>query len=59
MALGTLTAIENGNDHRASTADRIVQAFAENGVEITNGDGTGAKLLNSARTRADRDSSAA
>lgn len=45
VALATITAIESGQDHRASTADRIVQTFADNGVEITNGDATGARLL--------------
>lgn len=45
VALATITAIEGGQDHRASTADRIVQTFADHGVEITNGDATGARLL--------------
>lgn len=45
VALATITAIEGGEDHRVSTADRIVQAFADHGVEITNGNGTGARLL--------------
>lgn len=45
VALATITAIEAGQDHRTSTADRIVQAFADHRVEITNGNGTGARLL--------------
>lgn len=45
VALATITAIENGQDHRASTADKLVEAFRAHGVEITNGDGTGARLL--------------
>ena len=30
----------------ASTEQKIIDAFTANGVEITNGDGTGARLLN-------------
>lgn len=29
---------------RAATAEKIMRAFARHGVEITNGDGTGARL---------------
>lgn len=44
VSLGTLTAIEAGADHRASTADRIVQTFNDHGVEILNGNAPGARM---------------
>jgi transcriptional regulator with XRE-family HTH domain len=43
----TVTALENGADVRAETAAKILAAFAAHRVEITNGDGTGARLLSS------------
>lgn len=44
VSLPTIQAIEAGGDFRDSTADRLVAAFEAHGVEITNGDGTGARL---------------
>ena len=44
VALGTIQRIETGGDFYASTADKIVATFAGHGVEITNGNGTGARL---------------
>lgn len=41
----TVQAFENGRPIRQSTAEKIVAAFAAHHVEITNGDGTGARLL--------------
>jgi transcriptional regulator with XRE-family HTH domain len=35
----------------ASTEKKILAAFTAHGVEITNGDGTGARLLNARRKR--------
>lgn len=45
VALATVNGIEAGSDYRASTGDKIIAAFAARGVEITNGNGTGARLL--------------
>lgn len=45
VALATVNAIEAGSDYRASTGDKIMAAFASHEVEITNGNGTGARLL--------------
>lgn len=42
----TVTALEAGKDLRPETAAKIVEAFARHQVEITNGDGTGARLKN-------------
>ncbi|WP_370237861.1 helix-turn-helix domain-containing protein [Brevundimonas sp.] len=44
VALATVQAIEAGGDFRASTGDRIVDAFAAHGVEILNGDAPGARM---------------
>lgn len=41
----TVRQIEAGRSYRESTAAKIVETFAAHGVEITNGTGTGAKLL--------------
>lgn len=41
----TINLLEAERPYRVSTADKIVQAFLRHGVEITNGDGTGARLL--------------
>lgn len=40
----TVNAIESGKEFRPSSARKIVEAFATYNVEITNGDGTGARL---------------
>jgi DNA-binding XRE family transcriptional regulator len=40
----TINGIEAGNPIRESTERRIVERLDELGVEITNGDGTGARL---------------
>lgn len=45
LSIETLTQFENGREMRKSNRDKITAAFAVNGVEITNGTGTGAKLL--------------
>ena len=41
----TVNLLEADRPYRAGTADKIVAAFAARNVEITNGDGTGARLL--------------
>jgi transcriptional regulator with XRE-family HTH domain len=41
----TITRFENGTTSRESTEARLVAAFEAHGVEITNGTGTGARLL--------------
>lgn len=41
----TVAMVEGGKPHASDTAAAIVAAFAAAGVEITNGDGTGARLL--------------
>lgn len=41
----TVRQIEAGRPYRETTAKRIVDAFAAAGVEITNGTGTGARLV--------------
>jgi hypothetical protein len=40
----TVTGLEGGDDVRPATEAKIVEAFGRHGVEITNGDGTGARL---------------
>jgi len=45
MSQATVVAFESGKPHNSSTADKIQAAFDAHGVEITNGTGTGAKLL--------------
>ncbi len=44
-AFSTIHLLEKGNPIRPSTAEKILAAFAAHNVEITNGDGTGARLL--------------
>lgn len=44
VSLPTIQAIEAGGDFRASTADKITQAFTLHGVEILNGDAPGARM---------------
>ena len=41
----TIARFESGRPLREDNADKIVSAFAAQGVEITNGEGTGARLL--------------
>lgn len=41
----TVRQIEAGRAFRESTGQKIIETFAAYGVEITNGTGTGAKLL--------------
>ncbi|WP_414642034.1 helix-turn-helix transcriptional regulator [Brevundimonas sp.] len=41
----TVNAIEGGKPFRPGSARKIVEAFAANSVEITNGAGTGARLV--------------
>lgn len=45
VSLPTIQAIEAGGDFRASTADKIMAAFAAHGVELLNGDRPGARML--------------
>lgn len=45
MSQTTVVSLESGKPHSEATAAAIVAAFAKHGVEITNGDGTGARLL--------------
>ena len=44
VSFNTISLFENGRPMRTSTAIKIINAFAAQGVEITNGDGTGARL---------------
>lgn len=46
ISFETVVSFEGGRPLRPATEDKIVAAFAAYGVEITNGDGTGARLLN-------------
>lgn len=43
----TVIGLEGGQTVRLETEAKIVAAFDAHGVEITNGDGTGARLLRS------------
>lgn len=45
VAFTTINQFENGRPMRSSTAEKIIAAFANHNVEITNGDGTGARLV--------------
>lgn len=45
MSPTTVNAIEGGKPFRPGSARKIIEAFALNRVEITNGDGTGARLV--------------
>lgn len=45
LSPNTVTSLEAGNPVRAETAEKIIAAFERHSVEITNGDGTGARLL--------------
>lgn len=41
----TVARYEGGEEIREATAEKLKAAFEANGVEITNGKGTGARLL--------------
>lgn len=45
VSLPTLLKLENDGQVSAETAEKVTAAFESKGVEITNGDGTGARLL--------------
>ena len=45
ISFSTIAKIENGVSPREKTQKSILDAFARYNVEITNGDGTGARLL--------------
>ena len=44
LSFSTIAKIENGASPREKTESAIIEAFSRNKVEITNGDGTGARL---------------
>jgi DNA-binding LacI/PurR family transcriptional regulator len=44
VSLPTILKLENEGAVSPDTADKIKAAFERHGVEITNGDGTGARL---------------
>lgn len=44
VSLPTVLKLENDGAVAQDTADKITAAFDRSGVEITNGDGTGARL---------------
>jgi transcriptional regulator with XRE-family HTH domain len=44
VSLPTVLKLENDGQVTEDTADKIKAAFERSGVEITNGDGTGARL---------------
>jgi len=45
VSLPTIQNIEAGGEFQAATGAKIVEAFDRHGVEITNGRGTGARLV--------------
>ena len=45
VSLPTIQKIEAGGEFQAATAAKILDAFAQHNVEVTNGRGTGARLL--------------
>ena len=45
VSLPTVLKLENDGQVSEDTADKVRTAFERHGVEITNGDGTGARLL--------------
>lgn len=49
VSLPTVLKLENDGAVTAETADKIVTAFERADVEITNGDGTGARLRGPSR----------
>jgi transcriptional regulator with XRE-family HTH domain len=48
VSLPTILKLENDGAVSSDTADKIVSAFERQRVEITNGDGTGARLRQAA-----------
>jgi len=52
LSPNTLADVENGRPFTEATANKIKAAFTRHSVEITNGDGTGAKLLTASYPRA-------
>lgn len=44
VSLPTLLKLENDGPVSTETVEKVTAAFASRGVEITNGDGTGARL---------------
>lgn len=53
IAFTTVHRFEQTGTATETTKAKIVAAYAANHVEITNGDGTGAKLLNKAGSKKD------
>jgi hypothetical protein len=47
----TVTGFEGGGPIRPATEAKIIEAFARHGVEITNGNGTGARLIFPAKAK--------
>lgn len=48
----TVNLLEGDRPFRSGTADKVIRAFSDHDVEITNGEGTGARLrLGHAETR--------
>ncbi|MBL4732052.1 MAG: helix-turn-helix transcriptional regulator [Rhizobiaceae bacterium] len=45
LSFSTIAKIESGSSPREKTEKVILDAFARHNVEITNGEGTGARLL--------------
>lgn len=45
LGVATIARLEAGDDVRKDTLETITAAFEAHGVEITNGHGTGARLL--------------
>ena len=45
IASSTVFLFEKNGTASASTIQKIIDAYAQNNVEITNGEGTGARLL--------------
>jgi transcriptional regulator with XRE-family HTH domain len=44
LSISAVQQVESGGEFFRATEEKIVAAFARHGVEITNGDGTGARL---------------
>jgi hypothetical protein len=54
VGVATIARIEARATVREETLDAVTAAFEAHGVEITNGDGTGARRLNAPRAKAKR-----
>lgn len=54
LGVTSIARFEAGEPTRDETTAKIVAAFEAHGVEITNGDGTGARLLKARRKAAKR-----